>query len=310
MKINEKLKELITTYDGQDIDLCYYVFEALNEVDVRESSIGLKFFFEEIRTNVTDKSLKLETKVSQEELNQYHKMYGKYINELLNVLVKKAHLNAWATSDFYDTLWTTLKEDSLLENVKSYAFAILCFAQSPLLPYVELDKPVEMDNDKFSTLIRDQMQSVQKELFRNIAYYDLPYKTLTKSYINIQHYASIYFNNPAGKSIGLQNAIQILNLDQDKSYHNALNDAYYTAQVFIRIYNPSIVPDVYMYTTVKSSSSKRNNKKQINYDKLFAEFAKILQRDLTKEEKKIIDLAYKMGKTNQFLTESTIYKKR
>ena len=120
----------------------------------------------------------------------------------------------------------------------------------------------------------------------------------------------MYFNNPAGKSIGLQNAIQILNLNQDKSYHNALNDAYYTAQVFIRIYNPSIVPDVYTYTTVKSNSIKRNTKKQINYDKLFAEFSKILQRNLTKEEKKIIDLAYKMGKTNQFLIESTIYKKR
>ena len=66
-----------------------------------------------------------------------------------------------------------------------------------------------------------------KELFRNITYYDLPYKTLSKSYINVQHYASMYFNNPAGKSIGLQNAIQILNLNQDKSYHNALNDAYY-----------------------------------------------------------------------------------
>ena len=64
-----------------------------------------------------------------------------------------------------------------------------------------------------------------------------------------------------------------------------------------------------MYTTVKPSSAKKNIKKQINYDKLFAEFAKILQRDLTKEDKKIIDLAYKMGKTNQFLTESTIYKK-
>lgn len=50
-----------------------------------------------------------------------------------------------------------------------------------------------------------------------------------------------------------------------------------------------------MYTTVKPSSAKKNIKKQINYDKLFAEFAKILQRDLTKEDKKIIDLAYKMG---------------
>ena len=65
-----------------------------------------------------------------------------------------------------------------------------------------------------------------------------------------------------------------------------------------------------MYTTVKPSSSKRNIKKQVNYDKLFAEFSKILQRDLTKEDKRIIDLAYKMGKTNQFLSESTIYKKR
>ena len=65
-----------------------------------------------------------------------------------------------------------------------------------------------------------------------------------------------------------------------------------------------------MYTTVKSSSAKRNSKKQINYEKLFAEFSKILQRDLSKEEKKIIDLAYKMGKTNQFLTEATVYKKR
>src|SRR5699024_3871434 len=120
----------------------------------------------------------------------------------------------------------------------------------------------------------------------------------------------MYFNNPAGKSIGLQNAIQILNLNQDKSYHNALNDAYYTAQVFIRIYNPSIVPDVYTYTTVKSNSIKRNTKKQINYDKLYAEFSKNLQRKLTKEKKKIIDFTYKMGKTNQFLIESTIYKKR
>lgn len=149
-----------------------------------------------------------------------------------------------------------------------------------------------------------------KELYRNITFYDLPSKTLPKSYINIQHYASKYFNNPAGKSIGLQNAINILNLKQDKSYHNALNDAYYTAQVFMRIYSPNIVPDMYMYTTVKPSVVKRNTKKQVNYDKLFDEFTKILNRNLTKEEKKIIDLAYKMGKTNQFLTDVPPIKKR
>ncbi|MGL5312260.1 MAG: exonuclease domain-containing protein [Peptostreptococcaceae bacterium] len=149
-----------------------------------------------------------------------------------------------------------------------------------------------------------------KELYRNITFYDLPSKSLPKSYINVQHYASVYFNNPAGKSIGLQNAIQILELEQDKSYHNALNDAYYTAQVFMRIHSPSIVPDIYMYTTVKPSVVKRNGKKQIDYDNLFEEFSKILNRDLTKEDKKIIDLAYKMGKTNQFLIDPPQIKKR
>ncbi|RDY24720.1 exonuclease [Romboutsia maritimum] len=149
-----------------------------------------------------------------------------------------------------------------------------------------------------------------KELYRNINYYNLPSKNLPKLYINIQQYASLYFNNPAGKSIGLQNAISMLNLDQDKSYHDALNDAYYTAQVFMRIKNPDIVPDVYIYTSVTPSSVKRNTKKQVDYDKLFNEFRKILKRDLTKEEKKIINLAYKMGKTNQFLIDNFDYKKK
>ncbi|MGL6105951.1 exonuclease domain-containing protein [Romboutsia sp.] len=149
-----------------------------------------------------------------------------------------------------------------------------------------------------------------KELYRNITYYNLPSKSLPKSYINVQQYASIYFNNPPGKSIGLQNAIQSLDLEQDKSYHNALNDAYYTSQVFMRIYTPNIVPDIYIYTMVKPSMVKRNPKRQVDYDNLFNEFAKILNRDLTDEDKNIIDLAYKMGKTNQFLLDVPPLKKR
>lgn len=149
-----------------------------------------------------------------------------------------------------------------------------------------------------------------KELYRNINFYGLPSKSLPKEYINIQKYASEYFNNPSGKSIGLQNAISILGIEEGKSYHNALNDAYYTAQVFMRINSPNIVPDIYIYTTLKPNSVKRNSKKDINYDKLFAEFNKILGRDLTRDEKKIIDLAYKMGKTGQFLNEPAVKNKR
>ena len=149
MKTNEKLMSLISTYEGRDIDLCYYVFESLKGLSKQDSAQGLKLFFEEI-------------KVLEDDLKQYHKIYAKYINELLNTLVKKAHLNNWTVDEFYNVLWEILINDRMFNEDNVCAFVILCLAQSPLLPYVELGKPVEMDNDKFSSLIQAQMMSIQK----------------------------------------------------------------------------------------------------------------------------------------------------
>ena len=136
-----------------------------------------------------------------------------------------------------------------------------------------------------------------KELYRNIKYYNLSTENLSNTYINVQHHASIYFNNPTGKSIGLQNAITLLQLNQDKSYHNALNDAYYTSLVFKNIFNEKIETKKYTF----DNDSKKNppTKRKVNYDNIFSEFKKILNRDLNKEEKKIIHLAYKMGRKSK-----------
>lgn len=136
-----------------------------------------------------------------------------------------------------------------------------------------------------------------KELYRNISYYNLCSSSLPTSYINIQKHASSFFKNPTGKSIGLQNAISILQLEQGKQYHNALNDAYYTSLVFQKINNDDIKSEVYTYTESKKESAKF----KVDYDKLFVEFKQILKRDLTKEDKKIINIAYNMGKKNKFL---------
>ena len=149
-----------------------------------------------------------------------------------------------------------------------------------------------------------------KELFRNINYYNLEYKSFPNEYINIQKYASSFFNNPSGKSIGLENAIKLIDIKQDKSYHDALNDAYYATQIFIRIHNKKMLKETCNYNTNNKNSNQNNEKKYIDYNKLFLEFRKILGRDLTKEEEYIIDLSYKMGKTGQFLTNKSIYKRR
>lgn len=137
-----------------------------------------------------------------------------------------------------------------------------------------------------------------KELYRNIKYYNLSVDNLSNFYINVQHHASVFFNNPTGRSIGLQNAITLLQLNQDKSYHNALNDAYYTSLVFKKIYSDSIEIKCYDFNAL-NKSKKSDTKRKISYNNIFNEFKKILNRDLNKEEKKIIHLAYKMGQKSK-----------
>lgn len=149
-----------------------------------------------------------------------------------------------------------------------------------------------------------------KEFFRNINYYNLEENNFPKEFINIQKYASNFFNNPSGKSIGLENAIKLIDIKQDRSYHDALNDAYYASQIFIRIYSKKMLKDTCNYKKDTIKKCIKNEKKYIDYSKLFLEFSKILGRKLTKEEEYIIDLSYKMGKTGQFLTDKEIYKKR
>lgn len=139
-----------------------------------------------------------------------------------------------------------------------------------------------------------------KELYRNINYYNLSTDNLSSTYINVQHHASVYFKNPSGKSIGLQNAITLLELNQDKSYHNALNDAYYTSLVFKNIFNDEIETKNYNFN---NDDKKPAAKRKVNYDSIFSEFKKILNRDLNKEEKKIIHLAYKMGRRSKSFKE-------
>ena len=162
MKTNEKLMNLITTYEGRDVDLCYYIFEHLKSLDKEEAVEGLKNFFEEIKKVKSSQTLELEIRVTEDDLRQYHKIYGNYISELLKALVKKAHLNGWTVDKFYEDLWEILINDRMFSEDNICAFAILCLAQSPLLPYVELGKSVEMDNDKFSSLIQAQILTIQK----------------------------------------------------------------------------------------------------------------------------------------------------
>ena len=137
-----------------------------------------------------------------------------------------------------------------------------------------------------------------KELYKNILYFELPTENIPKLYIDIQDYTSKHFKFPSGKRIGLKNAIDFLNIPISEELHNAFNDAYYTAEVFKKLYNASIETKIYSHNTIRIKSEP---KKIIDYDGLILQIEKMYNRKLTSEEISMIKLAYNMGKTNQFL---------
>lgn len=148
-----------------------------------------------------------------------------------------------------------------------------------------------------------------KELFRNIEYHQLDASLIPKEYINIQFYASKYFNCPKGTNVGLRNAVELLNIPIKTQFHDAFNDAYYTAEIFRKIYNETIKSNTYNPHKSRKLKSLNNGKQKIDTYKLIKQFEKMFNREMSEEEKEIIRLAYMMGKTNQFQMKNCENKK-
>ncbi|MCB2293127.1 exonuclease domain-containing protein [Clostridium algoriphilum] len=139
-----------------------------------------------------------------------------------------------------------------------------------------------------------------KELFRNIEYYELDATIVPTEFINIQSYASNALNCKKGINIGLSNATELLEVPIENKFHNALNDAYYTAEVFKKIYNADIKTSIYNHDKRPLLERSKTQNYKIDFHNLTKQFEKMFEREMTVDEKSIIKLAYIMGKTNQF----------
>jgi DNA polymerase III epsilon subunit-like protein len=141
--------------------------------------------------------------------------------------------------------------------------------------------------------------SDMKELFRNVEYHKQDKNRLTRKFINLQPYVSSHLGLVQNKLLNLQTAVELLEILTPYRFHNALYDAYYTAEIFKKTNNPAIQSKEYNpnYVIIRP----RQRKKIIDFEKLVLQFEKMYARELTKEEQDMIMLAYKMGKTNQFL---------
>ncbi len=69
-------------------------------------------------------------------------------------------------------------------------------------------------------------------LYENLSYYRLVDEPLIIKYMNLQSYVSSMLRRENGQQISLKNAVETLGIQTENNYHNAVYDAYYTAQIF------------------------------------------------------------------------------
>lgn len=137
-----------------------------------------------------------------------------------------------------------------------------------------------------------------KELIKNIEFYNLDSSKISNKYIDIQSYVSKLFKLPKGQKISLKNAVEALNITVEGEFHDAFFDAHYTAEVFKSIYSKKLSLSTFIKSTEKGPKVK---KEKLDSNALIKEFEKIYNRKMSKEEVKMIRLAYFMGKTKQFI---------
>lgn len=139
-----------------------------------------------------------------------------------------------------------------------------------------------------------------KELLRNIDYHKLEQSLIPHSYIDVQRYTNSHLQHPKGTSISLSGAAEALGVPIDLKFHNAFNDAFYTAEIFRKIGSKHMTPEVYVLDKDKKPGAGVSRKTKLDTDQLIKQFEKMFHREMTAEEQSIIKLAYKMGSTNQF----------
>lgn len=135
-----------------------------------------------------------------------------------------------------------------------------------------------------------------KLLLKNIDFYKLDSKIMSKNFINVQKLASKKLSWGSGRLIGLKNAIELLEIDIDENrpFHDAYNDAYYTSLVLQKL---SIrEKDIKIFAFNRNQKNK--TQLQTDFFEIYANIEKQLGRKITKKEKKIFKDVYLLGKNS------------
>lgn len=136
-----------------------------------------------------------------------------------------------------------------------------------------------------------------KELYKNILYYNLNHKQLTRKFINVQRLVGIHLDHLTN-SISLKSAVEAFNIEPDVPFHDALNDAVYTAKIFQIVRNENMEIQTFNLSQLKTDILAKAS--TINLNLLFSYAGNKLRKELTEKDKDAIIKIYNAGRTKRF----------
>ncbi|MCL2407377.1 MAG: exonuclease domain-containing protein [Defluviitaleaceae bacterium] len=169
-----------------------------------------------------------------------------------------------------------------------------------------------------------------KELYRNILFYDLNHKKLTRQYIDVQRVYGEYHRNtnpitpevdpetgetitPPIQQTALKTAVNRLGLAEERRYHMALADAEYTAEILRHMLSdPQNTCDITRaelnLELLENQTLSRKN--SINVRLLQQHGEHLLGKKLTEKEKTALIEMYMFGRLGKFDVTSRRGKRR
>jgi hypothetical protein len=129
----------------------------------------------------SDRSRILVGCVSEDELEVFQDSYGKYIDELLLAVLKKAYNLGLEKEDFYDLLWKTVINTNFFNSIKERAFALYYMVIDRRLPYYPLEKGMLMEGQIFRKILKQNEETINRIKF--ILYLQFSQKTEEASLI-------------------------------------------------------------------------------------------------------------------------------
>ena len=180
VKLEQELKTRFSKYSGTSFNVSIDVYKFIATAPFEEQANLFKMACNCFSIDDSDHTLVVEDLgITKEKKNELKSNCGETINALLKNYLSKAVSKNISEEDFYRGLWNNIVNNSLFQKEEEKWFATYYILIDSRIPFFEIQKGLEMSNEKFVALIKECKQDIQKIKF--VMSYEFDQRTMEAS---------------------------------------------------------------------------------------------------------------------------------